>query len=150
MADANKLAVNRNRRYAEAAEDTLKRIRTSGAPTKKTFNEARIELWSENGRWPTVDKEAMTGPFRELVNHARARKRALSCNCPDSSLSLDVITTPTRGRISCDAEFAPYKHPMFELQLKEAGSSMVEHELGISAESRKLCQQLLNALQEVP
>jgi hypothetical protein len=52
--------------------------------------------------------------------------------------------------MSRDQKCAPYKHPMFERQLKEVGSLMDEHELGITTESGKLCQQLLNAPQEVP
>jgi hypothetical protein len=39
---------------------------------------------------------------------------------------------------------------MLERQLKEVGSFMDEHELGITASSGKLCQQLLNTPQKVP
>lgn len=88
--------------------------------------------------------------FRDLLNHARARKRLLSRKRSNASLSSDTTPTQIAGTLSRDQKCAPYKHPLFERQLKECGSFMDEHELGITAESGRLCQQLLNGSQAVP
>lgn len=88
--------------------------------------------------------------FRDLVNHARARKRSLSRKRSNASLASETNSIQIAGSMSREQKCAPYKHPLFERQLKECGSFMDEHELGITAESEKLCQQLLNGPQPVP
>jgi hypothetical protein len=52
--------------------------------------------------------------------------------------------------MSRNQKCAPYLHPLFALQMKDHGISMDDHELGISAESERLCQQLLSEPQETP
>jgi hypothetical protein len=146
MSDTYKPVASRKRQDVEAVEDPRKRSRTSAAPIKQTINTARIEFWSKNGSWPTDQQELTIDHFRQLVNHAHARKRSSSRKTSASHTS----TTEIADSMSRDLKYAPYKHPMFEIQLKEAGSSMNEHELGITAENKRLCQQLLNAPQEVP
>ena len=131
-------------------DHTLKRTRTSGPPIQKTIKEARIEFWNENGIWPTDKQEAIMDRFRDLINHARARKRSLSRKRSNASLTSNTTPTQITGSMSRDQKCAPYKHPLFERQLKECGSFMDEHELGITAESGRLCQQLLNGPQAVP
>jgi hypothetical protein len=131
-------------------EPSPKRVRTSAAPTQKTITEARIEFWSENGTWPTDEEEATMDRFRELVNDARARKRSLSRKRSNASLSSETTPTQIAGSLSRDQKCAPYKHPLFERQLKDNGSFMDEHELSITAESENLCQKLLNGPQPVP
>ena len=90
--------------------------------------------------------------FRELVNNTRARKRSLSRKRSNASLASE--TTPTQitssMSLSRDQKCAPYRHPLFQRQLKECGSFMDDHELGITAESEKLCQQLLKVPQPTP
>lgn len=131
-------------------ERTLNRTRTFVSPIGKTIKEARIEFWNENGIWPTDKQEAIMGRFRDLVNHARAHQRSLSRKRSNASLTSDTTPTQITGTISRDQKCAPYKHPLFERQLKECGSFMDEHELGITAENEKLCHQLLNGPQAVP
>ena len=88
--------------------------------------------------------------FWELVNHARARKKSLSRKRSNASLISGTTPTQISGSMSRDQQCAPYRHPLFESQLEECGSFMNEHELGIAAESERLCQQLLNGPQLVP
>jgi len=88
--------------------------------------------------------------FWDLVEHARARKRSLSRRPSNASLTSDTTPTQSAATVSRDQKCAPYKHPLFERQLKEYGSFMDEHELGITADSESLCQQLLESPQPVP
>lgn len=129
---------------------TPRRMRIAVSPIQRIINAARIEFWNENGSWPTEKQEAGMDCFRDLVNQARARKRSLSRKRSNASLTSDITTTPISDSMSRDHKCAPYKHPLFERQLKECGSFMDEHELGVTAESGRLCQQLLNGPQAVP
>lgn len=52
--------------------------------------------------------------------------------------------------MSRDQKCAPYRHPLFERQLKECGSFMDDHELGITEESETLCQRLRQGSQPTP
>ena len=87
--------------------------------------------------------------FRDLVDHARARKRSLSRKrsiaCLNTTQTQTASSQQQRGQKS-----APYKHPLFVEQLKECGSFMHDYENGITAESAKLCQTLLKAPQPTP
>lgn len=88
--------------------------------------------------------------FRELIDYARARKRSLSRKRSNASLASETTPTQITGSMSRDQKCAPYKHPLFERQLKECGSFMDEHELGITAKSENFCQKLLNGPQPMP
>ncbi|RMZ83194.1 hypothetical protein DV738_g1426, partial [Chaetothyriales sp. CBS 135597] len=131
-------------------ESSPKRLRTSAAPTQKTIGEARIEFWREGGTWPTEEQETTMHRFRELVDDARARKRSQSRKRSNASLASETNPTQSTSSMSRDQKCAPYRHPLVQRQLKECGSFMDDHELGISAESEKLCQQLLKEPQSVP
>lgn len=131
-------------------ERTLKRPPTSVPPIQNTFKEARIEFWTENGSWPTAEEEARMDHFRDLVSQARASKRSLSRKRSNASMTSDTTPTGIEGSMSRDQKDAPYKHPLFEHQLKAHGSFMHEHALGITVESEKLCQKLLDGPQAVP
>ncbi|KAH7111327.1 hypothetical protein B0J11DRAFT_554356 [Dendryphion nanum] len=105
-------------------EPFLKRVRTSvNDPLKwKTVSGARVDYWRETGAWPTEEQEATMNRFRELIMSSMSR----------------------------DQKCAPYRHPLFQRQLKECGSFKGDHELGIAAEGKKLCQQLLKEPQPAP
>ena len=91
--------------------------------------------------------------FRDIVNHALARKRSSSLSRKRSNASLNTETAPTQipsSQQPREQKSAPYKHPLFEAQLKECGSFMDDYEEGITAQSVKLCQRLLEASQPPP
>ena len=89
--------------------------------------------------------------FRELVDDARARKRSLNRKRSNASLNSETTETQTQSsQQPRDQKNAPYKHPMFEEQLKECGSFMDDYDKGITAEGEKLCQTLLQAPQPLP
>ncbi|KAK3065002.1 hypothetical protein LTS18_014077 [Coniosporium uncinatum] len=132
-------------------ESSPERLRTSAAPTQKTIGEARIEFWREKGTWPTEEQETTMRRFRELVDDARAKKRSLSRKHSNASLNSETTQTQTsssqQGR---DQKSAPYKHPLFEEQLKDCGSFMGQFAEGVTAESKELCQTLLEETQPLP
>ncbi|KAF2105223.1 hypothetical protein BDV96DRAFT_655827 [Lophiotrema nucula] len=115
-----------------------------------TVSEARVDCWRETGAWPTEEQEATIHRFRELVDHARAKKRSLSRKRSNASLASETTPTQIMSSMSRDQKCAPYRHPLFQRQLKECGSFMDDHELSITAESEKLCQQLLKEAQPAP
>ncbi|KAF2690853.1 hypothetical protein K458DRAFT_438621 [Lentithecium fluviatile CBS 122367] len=133
-------------------EPSVKRVRTSlnepnGQQTASRFS---IEHWSTSGHWPTDEQEATMNRHQELAFDARARRRSLSRKRSNGSLASDMVPAPSTSSMSRDQKCAPYKHPLFERQLKECGSFMDDHELGITAESEKLCRDLLKEPQPVP
>ncbi|KAF1993927.1 hypothetical protein P154DRAFT_549292 [Amniculicola lignicola CBS 123094] len=123
-----------------------KRVRTS----VQTLSEGRVDYWRETGVWPTEEQEATMDRFRELVGHARARKRSPSRKRSNASLASETTPSQIMSSMSRNQKCVPYRHPLFQRQLKECGSFMDDHELGITAESEKLCQQLLKELQPAP
>ncbi|TVY94275.1 hypothetical protein LAWI1_G002062 [Lachnellula willkommii] len=132
-------------------ERPAKRVRTSTALVQQTIGEARIDFWTENGNWPTEEQEKSMDRFRDIVNHARAKRRSLSRKRSNASLNTETAQTQTQSsQQPRDQKSAPYKHPMFEEQLKECGSFMDDYDKGITAESERLCQTLLQAPQPLP
>ncbi|KAF2802877.1 uncharacterized protein BDZ99DRAFT_491919 [Mytilinidion resinicola] len=123
-------------------EPPSKRERTSSA----AFNKARINFWTKNNTWPAEDTMNRLG---NLVNDARARRRSLSRKRSNTSLNTETTQTQSNQQPR-DQTNAPYNHPMFEEQLKDCGSFMDGYKEGITAESTKLCEALLNALQPPP
>ncbi|TAQ85560.1 hypothetical protein B7494_g6124 [Chlorociboria aeruginascens] len=103
-------------------EPSSKRVEAPVDQPAGVLQEARLTWWSEKGTWPTAEDESMDR-FRSMAEDARARKRSLS---------------------------PPYRHQLFERQLKECGSFLDNHELGITPQREKLCQQLLNGHQSTP
>lgn len=132
-------------------ESPSKRLRISAAPTQKTIGEARIDFWTERGTWPTEEQETTMHRFRELVDDARARKRSLSRKRSNASINSDTNETQTSSNQQPrDQKSAPYKHPLFEEQLKDCGSFLDDFIEGITTESEKLCETLLNETQPPP
>ncbi|KAM3080033.1 hypothetical protein ACMFMF_003446 [Clarireedia jacksonii] len=132
-------------------ESSHKRQRTSTAPTQNTIKKARIEFWRERGTWPTQEQETTMRRFRELVDDARATRRSLSRKRSNSSISSETYQTQTSSnQLPRDQKSAPYKHPLFEEQLRDCGSFLDNHAEGITAESKKLCQTLLEGEQSPP
>ncbi|KAM3070418.1 hypothetical protein ACMFMG_010245 [Clarireedia jacksonii] len=128
-------------------EPPAKGVRTS----KQTIGEARIEFWREHGTWPTEEQEKTMNCFRDLVNHARAKKMPMSRKRSNTSLKTETAQTQTQSsQQPRDQKSTPYEHPIFEEQLKEGGSFMDDYDKGITAESEKLCQTLLQAPQQLP
>lgn len=93
-----------------------KRVRTSvSEPLKpKTISEARVDYWRETGAWPTEEQEGTMDRFRELVDHARARKRSLSRKRSNASLASETTPTQMTSSMSRDQKCAPYRHPLFQ------------------------------------
>ncbi|KAF1962655.1 hypothetical protein CC80DRAFT_521710 [Byssothecium circinans] len=124
-------------------EPVSKRVRTSAA----LVGELR-----ENGTWPTEEQEKTMDRFRD-IHHALARKRSsasLRRKRSDASFA-ETVPTPTASDQKPRGEkSAPYKHPRYEGHLQERGSFIDNYEEGITAESKKLCQRLLNAPQSPP
>lgn len=87
--------------------------------------------------------------FRELVDDARARKRSLSRKRSNGSLNSEAAQTSSSQQPR-DQKSTPYKHPLFEEQLKDCGSFMGQFAEGVTAESKELCQALLNGTQPLP
>jgi hypothetical protein len=87
--------------------------------------------------------------FRDLVDHALARKRSLSRKRSNASLASETTPSQITNTMSRDQKCAPYRHPLFHRQLKQCGSFMDDYELGATAESEELCQQLLRGPQQV-
>ncbi|WEW59834.1 hypothetical protein PRK78_005315 [Emydomyces testavorans] len=126
-----------------------KRARASKAP----ISEARIDYWTKNGSWPTEEQDNIMHCFRDIVQHALARKRLGSLNRKRSNASSITETASTQtpsSQQSREQKSAPYRHPLFEDQLKECGSFMDDYEEGITAQSERLCQTLLKAPQAPP
>ncbi|KIX01611.1 uncharacterized protein Z518_09337 [Rhinocladiella mackenziei CBS 650.93] len=117
---------------------TANHIQTRPSPPS---SEARVEYWTNNGTWPTEGQEKTMDRFRDIVNHALARKR---------SGSLSRKRSNTSSQQPRDQKSSPYRHPLFEDQLKECGSFMDDYEGGITAQSEELCQTLLKAPQPSP
>ena len=137
-------------------EPVLKRVRTYAASVgepvgRKTISEARVEFWRENGTWPTEEQEKTMDRFRDIAHHALARKRSsASLRRKRSDASINAETVPTRtpsDQQSREQKSAPYKHPLYECQLKDRGSFMGKYGQGITLECEELCQRLLEAPQ---
>lgn len=134
-------------------EPLAKRVSVSTTLIPQTIREARIEFWQERGTWPTEGEEKMMDCFRDIFNHPRAEKDSLSRKLSNASLTTETPQTQIQSQSSQqprDQKSAPYSHPMFEERLKECGSFMDDYSEGITAESEKLLQMLLQAPQSVP
>ncbi|KAF1992758.1 hypothetical protein P154DRAFT_549923 [Amniculicola lignicola CBS 123094] len=133
-----------------------KRVRTSPASARKpvrwkTVREARVDYWNDKGTWPTEEQEATMHRFRDLLDNARARKRSLSRKRSNPSLNSETSQTQTSSNQQPrDQKSAPYKHQLFEEQLKDCGSFMDDCAEGITDESEKLCETLLVEPQLLP
>lgn len=89
--------------------------------------------------------------FRELVDDARAEKRSLSGKRSYTSQNSETAQTQTSSNQQPrDQKSATYKYPFFEEQLKACGSFMGKYTEGITAESEKLCEELLRRTQSPP
>jgi hypothetical protein len=142
-------------------EDELfsKRVRTSAVSASglvqwKTISDARVNFWRQNGSWPTEEQESTMDRFREIANHALARKRSsASLRRKRSDASMNAETVQTRApsdQQQREQKSAPYRHPRYEGQLQERGSFMDDHEEGITTQSEKLCQTLLKTPRNPP
>ncbi|KAF1911014.1 hypothetical protein BDU57DRAFT_114951 [Ampelomyces quisqualis] len=132
-------------------ESSPKRQRISAVPTEQTIGNARIEFWSERKTWPTEKQERAMRRLRELVDDARAKKRSLSRKRSSSSINSETSQTQTSSsQQPRQQKSAPYKHQLFEEQLKDCGSFMDDFPGGITAGSEKLCQSLLGGTQSPP
>jgi hypothetical protein len=131
------------------AEPFSKRLRTSAS-----ISEARVDFWRKRGNWPTEEEEKTMDRFRDIVKHALARKKSTSSlrrKRSDASINADTIPTRTPSDQQLrEQKSAPYKHPRYEGQLQERGSFMDDYEEGVTAQSEKLCQKLLEAPQPPP
>ena len=137
-------------------EPLPKRVRTSvDEPVNwKTISDVRISYWRETGTWPTEEQGAVMDRFRDLVNHALPKERSKSSlRRKHSDASINAETVPTRtpsDQQQREQKSAPYRHPRYEGQLQERGSFMDDHEEGISTQSEKLCQKLLQTPRKPP
>ncbi|KAF2817510.1 uncharacterized protein BDZ99DRAFT_513751 [Mytilinidion resinicola] len=138
-------------------EPLSKRIRTSTALVDKlsrwkTISEARIDYWREYRTWPTEEQEKTIDRFRDLVGHALAKKSSGSLGRKRSNASLNTETAPTQtsSNLPREQKSVPYRHPLFEDQLKNYSSFMDDYKDGVTVQSSKLCQTLLEAPQPPP
>jgi hypothetical protein len=138
-------------------EPASKRVRASailaGAPARwKTISDARVDYWRKNRTWPPEEQEMDC--FRDIVRHALPRKRSsASLRRKRSDPSISAETAPTRApsdQQPREQKSAPYNHPLYEIQLKDRGSFMGKYGQGITLESEKLCQKLLETSQLPP
>lgn len=130
-------------------ERPSKRIR----PVWKTIGEARVDYWIENGFWASAEEEKTMDRFRDLVQHALARRKSstsLRRKRSDASIAETVSTRTPSDQQPREQRSAPYRHPRYEGQLSERGSFMSKYEKGISAKSKVLCQKLLKSPQSPP
>ncbi|EOA81597.1 uncharacterized protein SETTUDRAFT_174275 [Exserohilum turcica Et28A] len=136
-----------------------KRVRTStasvGKPARrKTITEARVDYWNETRTWPTEEQENTMDRFRDLAQPVLARKKSLASlrrKRSDASINTETVSTRTPSdQQPREQKSTPYRHPRYEGQLSERGSFMCRYEGGISAESKALCQKLLNSAQSLP
>lgn len=92
--------------------------------------------------------------FRDIVQPALARRRSsasLRRKRSDTSIYAETVSTRTPSdQKPREQKSAPYKHPRYEDQLRECGSFMYDFEEGVTAQSEKLCQKLLEAPQTPP
>ncbi|KAF7854696.1 hypothetical protein EAF04_010265 [Stromatinia cepivora] len=132
--------------FNAALELPAEPVRITAVPWK-TIGEARIEFWRENGTWPTEEQEKTMDRFRAIVDNMRAQKRSLSRKRSNASLSTETTQSSQQPR---DQKSAQYKHPLFEKQLNKCGSFMDKYHKDITAESKKLCDTLLQAPQLPP
>ena len=116
----------------------------------KTLKEARIEFWNENKTWPTQKQESTMDRFWQLADDDLASKRSLGRKRSNASLSSETTPTQITCSMSREQKCAPYKNVAFENQLRDHGSLLFESELGITAESKELCRQLLHKPRSVP
>lgn len=136
--------------FSAPLEQPSKRQRT----VWKTTSEARVDFWRKNGIWPTAEEEETMDRFRDLVQPALARKRSLaSLRRKRSDASINAETVPTRtpsDQLPREQKSAPYRHPRYEIQLRERGSFTWRCKGGIGAESKELLQKLLKSPQSPP
>ncbi|KAF2759474.1 hypothetical protein EJ05DRAFT_509225 [Pseudovirgaria hyperparasitica] len=135
----------------DSLEASTKRSRSSSAATQKTIKEARLEFWRDKGTWPTEEQEATMRRLQDIVDQARPIKRSLSRKRSNASLNSETTQTQTSSsQLNREQKSAPYKHPMFVEQMRVCGSFLSEHTEGITTESKRLCQMLLNGTQSLP
>ncbi|KAH8719381.1 hypothetical protein GQ44DRAFT_751630 [Phaeosphaeriaceae sp. PMI808] len=130
--------------------------RTSTASTSKpvrwkTITEARVDYWNENQNWPTEEQENTMVRFRDLARPVLARKKSsASLRRKHSDASINTETRTHSDQQPREQKSAPYRHPRYEGQLSERGSFMCRYKGVISAESKALCQRLLNLPLSLP
>ncbi|RMZ71983.1 phosphatidylserine decarboxylase [Pyrenophora seminiperda CCB06] len=137
------------KREAHVVQADPFRISPPKGPVDKpagVLQDARVAYWGEKGTWPT-DEDELMDRFRFLVEDERAKKQSLSRK--RSNVSMASSSSPD-GSVSREQKCAPYRHQLFERQLKDCGSFLDDHELGISPESERLCEQLLKGPQPTP
>ena len=83
------------------------------------------------------------------MSHLLARKKSFRGKQSDAGSAAPSSTTPSDQKPR-EAKSSPYARPSYETDLATRGSFMGKFELGITDESKRLCQTLLEAEQSVP
>ncbi len=101
-----------------------------------------LEYWTEELRWPKEYFEPESN-----MNYLLARKRSSSSLREKQSEASSATPSDQKPR---EAKSTPYTRPSYETVLATKGSFMGKFELGITDESKRLCQTFLTAEQSVP
>ncbi|KUI72312.1 hypothetical protein VM1G_07783 [Cytospora mali] len=104
---------------------------------------AIIRLWVREGRWPREYFQASPD-----MDHLLARKKSSpSLSRKRSNSALSATPSDQRPR---EEKSAQYRDSRYELVLETKGVSLAKFELGITKESKELCNHLLEESQPVP
>ncbi|KAF2453118.1 hypothetical protein BDY21DRAFT_388313 [Lineolata rhizophorae] len=98
-----------------------------------------IDCWRKTGTWPSEEPD--TDRLRELINEEAS---------PYNNERSQATQEETESSTSRTQKHGAYKNPLILRQMKDSGSFMHDHELGITAESERLCQRLLKEPQPAP
>ncbi|KAK1749540.1 hypothetical protein QBC47DRAFT_395632 [Echria macrotheca] len=124
---------------------TTENIATEGDATKID----PVAFWAEKGRWPEDQSWAeATMDAVPDIDRLLARKRSspsLSRKRSNSAAS----TTPSDRRPR-EEKSAPYRDPRYKMLLETKGSFMDKSDLGVTDDSKILCQKLLETAQVEP
>ena len=97
-----------------------------------------VEYWTEESRWP---KE-----YFELDKSFPWEQSETSSSAPSYAVPTYTTASDQKPR---EAKSSPYMDPRYETVLAIKGSFMDNFELGITDESKELCQTLLEAEQSM-
>ena len=106
-----------------------------------------IKYWSQHGRWPR-DYFEQTSNMSNILARKRSRP-SLSRKGSDVGSVGTESNTPS-GEKQREAKSADYKDQRYEALLSTKGSFMDVSRLGITSESKTMCENLLRGAQDVP
>lgn len=106
-----------------------------------------IKYWSQHGRWPTEYFE-QSGDMSNILARKRSRPSLTRKGSDVSSVGTESNTPSSEKQR--EAKSADYKDQRYETLLSTKGSFMDVSRLGITSESKTMCENLLRGAQDVP